>query len=92
MSWHTLKHQYQVDHNEPRKAFEKAKKIYGKHVEDAPIKSKLNKPINTDFDELLRIRKKQSLKQYRNQHFNALIAFLGIIILIMVILSTLLGD
>ena len=83
MGWAALDNKHQVNNNTPKHAFEKAQKVYGKRMKNAPVLNPSDsKQINTDFDELLSIRKANSDKKEKsNQRFMILF---GIVLLTMI--------
>jgi regulator of sigma D len=87
MGWAALDNKHQVNNNTPKHAFEKAQKVYGKRMKNAPVLNPSDsKQINTDFDELLSIRKANSDKKEKsNQRFMILfgIALLTMIAIIL---------
>ena len=60
-----LDYRKQVSSNKPAKAFLKARKVYGKRMEDAPGKSRNKHEVKTNFNELIRLQIKQSEKHQR---------------------------
>ena len=87
MAWAALDNKHQVNNNTPKHAFEKAQKVYGKRMKNAPVLNPSDsKQINTDFDELLSIRKANSDKKEKsNQRFMILFG-IALITMIAIIL------
>ncbi|MFY0591148.1 hypothetical protein [Roseivirga sp.] len=90
MGWSAIHIKQQIEENKPKKAFAKARSIYGDRMEDSLIKKPKKVNITTDFDELLRIRKENARrKQKSSARFMFLIGFGMSIFLISFLVMTL---
>jgi len=89
MGWAALDNKYQVYENQPKKAFEKARKVYGKRMQNAPRNPVDRREITTDFEELLRLRKANSRKKDRaSARFQLFIGFSLALFLIVFLVMT----
>lgn len=87
MGWAALDNKHQVNNNTPKHAFEKAQKIYGKRMKNAPVLNPSDsKQISTDFDELLSIRKSNSDKKEKSNRRFMLFLGLAVILTILIML------
>lgn len=86
MGWAAIDNLHQVFNNKPKKAFEKGRKVYGTWMEDAPVSKNKTRKVETDFDELLEIRKKNAGKHYRRMKWVGLFTALGMILFLLVFL------
>lgn len=90
MGWAAVDNKHQVYENKPKKAFQKAKKIYGKRMEDAPTNPPIKSTITTNFDELLELRKHNASKNYAKLKIVSICTAFGLsFFLIMFLLNTL---
>lgn len=90
MGWAALDNKHQVYENQPKKAFQKAKSIYGKRMQHAPMNPPLKSTITTNFDELLRLRKENAAQNFRISKITNLTTSLGISLFIIVLLYSIL--
>lgn len=90
MGWAALDNKHQVYENQPKKAFQKAKAIYGKRMQHAPRNPVNSKDITTDFKALLALRNKNSRRKERSnarfQFFTGILLSFFLIVLIINIL------
>lgn len=75
----------QVKRNIPKTPFEKGRKVYGANMEDAP-RGQSKKHVNTNFNELLALRKKNADRNFRANKRAAFLTALGMILFLVVFL------
>ncbi|GAB5526815.1 MAG: hypothetical protein Roseis2KO_46870 [Roseivirga sp.] len=88
-----LSYKRQAKASETRQAFIKAKTIYGKHMEDAPVTNSTS-DVSTDFDELIGLRNSRSdrfQKGYRLFLFFLILGLIAFFIINFIIVSNELG-
>lgn len=78
-----LSYKRQAKATETRKAFAKAKSLYGKHMEDAPVTSSAKK-VRTNFDELIDMRNSRSERFQRGYRWFFFFLVIGLIIFVIV--------
>ncbi|MCE7992851.1 MAG: hypothetical protein HEP71_12760 [Roseivirga sp.] len=78
-----LSYKRQKKATETRKAFAKAKSLYGKHMEDAPVAS-TTKKVRTNFDELLDMRNSRSERFQRGYKWFFFFLAIGLVIFVIV--------
>lgn len=84
-----LDYKRQVYQNRPKKAYEKAQRVYGKRMQDAPKKVNESTKVTTDFTALLELRKSNAQRKERaNSRFMAFLGFSLITFLIVFLLTT----
>ena len=76
-----LSYKRQEKNSETRQAFAKAKSLYGKHMEDAPVSSTTEK-VRTDFDELIEMRNSRSERYQRGYAWLFFFLALGLMVFI----------
>ncbi|OEJ99754.1 hypothetical protein [Roseivirga misakiensis] len=90
MGWSAIHIKQQIQENKPKKAFAKARSVYGDRMEDTPFRRSVKRNVTTDFDELLRLRKENARrKQKASARFIFLIGIGMAIFLISFLIMTL---
>lgn len=86
MEWHALDNKKQVKNNKPAKAFVKARKIYGDHMEDAPVNPVPSSEINTNFKQLMQLRYDKMKKRRRSDRLFFIFLLIAIALVIVITL------
>lgn len=78
-----LSYKRQAKASETRQAFLKAKTVYGKHMEDAPVTSSASE-VSTDFDALIGLRNSRSDRFQKGYRWFFFFLILGLIVFFVV--------
>lgn len=86
MGWSALDNKHQVYNNQPKSVFEKAQKVYGKRMKNAPVLNPVDQQkITTNFNELLLIRKLSAQKKANsNRRF---MLFIGLAVILVILIT-----